>query len=159
MTSLILWYQLDESIILALRHPAVPLLQPHTVMVSDCCNCSAPSSYNAANQLSPLWLVPHCPYGASWHGPITRRHRDLIHVVIQWQWQSSYQCYIQDTTSAECICLWWWWVWHRFINGRMVMQWLVPSSDSNKALVSVHSQSCSMQGFSVGTPNWFPKTH
>lgn len=57
MTSLILWYQLDESFILALRHPAVPLLQPDTVMLSDCCNCSACSSYSSAIQLAPTsWL-------------------------------------------------------------------------------------------------------
>lgn len=57
MTSLILWYQLDESFILALRRPAVPLLQPDTVMVSDCCNCSACSSYSSAIQLAPTsWL-------------------------------------------------------------------------------------------------------
>lgn len=82
MTSLIRWYQLDESIILAWRCPTVPLPQPDTVMVSDCRNCSAPRSYAAANQEPPS---RRCHVGLMDHLGTSRRHRDLKRVLlIQW---------------------------------------------------------------------------
>lgn len=81
MTSLILWYQLDESFILAPRRPAVPLPQPDTVMVSDCCNCSAPSSYSPANQLAPSsWSCHIALMGRLGTDPAAPQRRDLIRV-------------------------------------------------------------------------------
>lgn len=88
MTSLILWYQLDESFILALRRPAVPLPQPDTVMVSDCCNCSALSSCTSANQLAPSsWMCHIALMGHLGTDPQAPRCRDLIQVcslILMW---------------------------------------------------------------------------